>query len=82
MILGTFAFAGLGLAMAGGLRAEATLAGAKWLLPCFLVQVASMSFWRRLAGFQPAGIAPCSIRSFSPRRVCCVGAGTRVASMI
>ncbi len=37
VILGTFAFAGLGLAMAGGLRAEATLAGANGLYLLFLV---------------------------------------------
>lgn len=36
IILGTFAFAGIGLAMAGGLRAEATLAGANGLYLVFL----------------------------------------------
>lgn len=36
----------------------------KWLLPCFLVQVASRSFWRRFAGRHEAGIAPLSITSF------------------
>jgi ABC-2 type transport system permease protein len=37
VILGTLAFAGIGLAMAGGLRAEATLAGANGLYLLFLV---------------------------------------------
>lgn len=37
VVLGTLAFAGLGLAMAGGLRAEATLAGANGLYLLFLV---------------------------------------------
>lgn len=37
LLLGTLAFAGLGLAMAGGLRAEATLAGANGLYLAFLM---------------------------------------------
>jgi ABC-2 type transport system permease protein len=37
LVLGTAAFAGLGLAMAGGLRAEATLAGANGLYLIFLL---------------------------------------------
>jgi len=37
LLLGTLAFAGLGLAMAGGLRAEATLAGANGLYLLFLL---------------------------------------------
>ncbi len=37
LVLGTLAFAGLGLAMAGGLRAEATLAGANGLYLAFLL---------------------------------------------
>jgi ABC-2 type transport system permease protein len=37
VVLGTLAFAGIGLAMAGGLRAEATLAGANGLYLLFLV---------------------------------------------
>ncbi len=37
LLLGTVAFAGLGLAMAGGLRAEATLAGANGLYLVFLL---------------------------------------------
>lgn len=36
IVLGTLAFAGIGLAMAGGLRAEATLAGANGLYLLFL----------------------------------------------
>jgi ABC-2 type transport system permease protein len=37
IVVGTLAFAGIGLAMAGGLRAEATLAGANGLYLLFLV---------------------------------------------
>ena len=37
LLLGTLAFSGLGLAMAGGLRAEATLAGANGLYLLFLL---------------------------------------------
>jgi hypothetical protein len=35
-----------------------------------------------LGGLPAGGLTPCSIKSFSSRLLCCLGAGTRVASMI
>lgn len=51
VVLGTVAFAGLGLAMAGALRAEATLAGANGLYLLFLVLSGAVLPIERLPGF-------------------------------
>src|SRR4029078_163030 len=56
----------------------------KKLRPCFLVQRASRSFCRTLAGFcfHPAGVRPACSSAFSSRLFRCVGTGTMLASMI
>src|SRR5438067_7592188 len=57
---------------------------AEELRPCFLVQRASRSFCRTLAGFcfHLAGVRPACSSAFSSRLFRCVGTGTILASMI
>ncbi len=84
IVLGTVTFAGIGLAMAGALRAEATLAGANALYLFFLIISGAVLPLERLPGLlgDLARLLPAAALTEALRAAMTAGSATPVSALI